>query len=45
MIKINKKKPIKVGNSNYFSIPKRYINDGNIKQDQEYDLEVNESKK
>ena len=43
MTPIKDKKPIKVGHSFYFLIPKQYIDNGAIDLDKSYDLDVNEN--
>lgn len=43
MINIKRKKLTKVGNSFYFHVPKKYIDDKNLLLEKEYNLKINES--
>lgn len=42
-IKITKVKPVKVGNSYYFLIPKQYLNNGIVQADKKYNLMLSNS--
>ncbi len=39
-MKISSAKPVKVGNSYYFTIPKQYINNGIVELDKRYNIDV-----
>lgn len=44
MVEIKNRKPVKVGESYYFTIPKQYIDNGLISIDDKYDLDVDKVK-